>query len=100
MLRARFLQPTNLALNASSCHHSVTRGQSLLSKPQFPHLSNGVDHLISPGNLEQRSRVGFEGSKGNLEPWKVPSRGLAHSRSFMHLYSGPCFPFLLDLGTP
>lgn len=51
-----------LALNASSCHHRVTWGQSLLSEP---HLKWCRPHLTwKPGAC---SRVGFEGSRGNFE---------------------------------
>lgn len=99
-LRARSLQPTDLALNASSCHHGVIWGQSLLSnEPHFPHLSNDVDHIIAPGSPGQRSSVDFEGSKGNLG--KCLGQSSAHSKGFLHLFRMLLsFPCHLDLGTP
>lgn len=67
----------------------VTLSQSLLSEPQFGHLSNDVDHTTSPGNLEQHSRIDLRVPRVTLES----AQSWAHSRGLMYLYFGLHFTF-------
>lgn len=81
------LKPIDLPWNASSCHHRVAWGQSLLSKPQFPPQRVWSTSPLETWAVFQRY------------PWKAPSTGLSTDQVLHDLYFGPAFPFLLDLGT-